>query len=65
MYSYIPAFYPWHQNAMNTRAGRYLGILVVPQYCNQTIRVAIVLISVKRYYRFRYYHGFTVSKNPF
>ena len=41
------------------RAGRYLGILVIPWYgWNQTIRVAIDLVAkfqlLKLYYHFRY-----------
>ena len=29
-----------YKNVINIRAGRFLGILVVPQYWNQTIRVS-------------------------
>ena len=38
---------------VSIRAGRYLRILVKLWYYNQTINVAIVQISVKRYHRFR------------
>ena len=47
------------------RAGRYLGILVIPPYWNHTIRVLSKQYYRLRYYRLWHYRSFTVFKNSF
>ena len=64
---------------MSDRAGRFLGILVIPRYGNKTVRVSIdntrlILRILSMVYRLnftetilslRYYRGFTVYRNSF
>ena len=45
------------------RAERYLGILAIAWYWNETL--GIIKISEKQYYRIWYYRGVTVSGNYF
>ena len=46
-----------HKEGIGNRAGRFLGIIVIPRYCNETISVSRrfgeTIIS-----RYRYYYDF-------